>query len=52
MRLAYAADGIFEENGAALVPDLDGDGMDDVIVSAVDGINPGVAWLFPGCAAW
>lgn len=52
VRLAYAADGIFEENGAALVPDMDGDGMDDVIVSVVDGINPGVAWLFPGCAAW
>lgn len=52
MRLSYDADGIFEENGAALVPDIDGDGLDDVIVSVVDGTNPGTAWLFPGCEGW
>ncbi len=40
-------------NQAILVPDLDADGLEDIVVSTIgyDGA-PGVVWLFSGCEAW
>lgn len=52
IRLPVADSAVSETNAAALVPDMDADGMDDVVVNFVDGANPGVVWLFPGCPEW
>ncbi len=52
VRLPHDTGSTYERNTAALLPDFDGDGMDDVIVNVVDGTNPGTAWLFPGCSDW
>lgn len=37
---------------ALIVPDLDADGLDDVVFSTWGGGEPGLVWLFRGCAAW
>lgn len=53
VRLPRGAGATNEHNAATVVPDLDGDGLDDVLVNAVDGGDlPGVVWLFAGCDAW
>ena len=37
---------------AIIVPDLDADGLDDMVFSTWGGGELGVVWLFPGCAGW
>lgn len=53
VRLPRGAGATNEHNAAMVVPDLDGDGLDDVIVNVIDGGDlPGAVWLFAGCDAW
>jgi hypothetical protein len=40
-------------SGALLVPDLDLDGLDDVLVSTGESMErPATLWLYPGCEDW
>ena len=41
-----------DENQTAIVRDLDDDGLDDIVVSTVNAMDPGVVWLFAGCSEW
>ena len=53
IRLPLVAGATNHRNVATVVPDLDGDGLDDVIVNVIDGGDlPGVVWLFAGCEQW
>jgi hypothetical protein len=52
VNIRLPADTDTSEAQAIIVPDLDADGLDDVVFSAWGGGEPGVVWLFPGCAGW
>lgn len=41
-----------ESINGTIIPDMTGDGRDDIVIGQNSGNYPGVAWLFPGCEEW
>jgi hypothetical protein len=43
---------VSENIRGSIIPDMNGDGKDDIVIGQSSGNYPGVAWLFPGCEEW